>query len=399
MATSTLKDADQAFARGDHQTGLTLLRHYSRENSEDAAHWHRLAIVEEQVGDWDKAGLAHYRCLQLAANNPTAYLYAGYWLQTSQSIEASAACYSLAFELLPDCLFWWQNKQKSEPTRLRSQQAHSLLPTFLSEHHRNPLKGRPNVTRIHDAVWPITHDKPVNYPSPFYRPEVFYIPELRQQAFYAASEFTWTKAFCQTADSIQQELFEFLRDNKTNTSLRPYLSASQSVPKNLSTLKGSLDWSALDLFKDGVLNKNHARHFPQTLEAIKQVPTYNEGTQPFEVFFSALNGGQSINQHFGQSNHALTAHLALKIPRFCEMVVADQTQHWNEKELLMFDDSFRHSAHNNSSEQRIVLIFSIWHPDLTETEKSAVKSAFQTRRNWLERRRKLLAQLTHINTQ
>ena len=34
----------------------------------------------------------------------------------------------------------------------------------------------------------------------------------------------------------------------------------------------------------------------------------------------------------------------------------------------MFDDSFLHSAANNTDSQRIVLIVDLWHPNLTITE-------------------------------
>ena len=35
---------------------------------------------------------------------------------------------------------------------------------------------------------------------------------------------------------------------------------------------------------------------------------------------------------------------------------------------MIFDDSFLHQAQNNSDLDRVVLIFDMWHPDLTELE-------------------------------
>ena len=38
----------------------------------------------------------------------------------------------------------------------------------------------------------------------------------------------------------------------------------------------------------------------------------------------------------------------------------------------MFDDTIEHEAMNPSSELRVVFIFDVWHPDLTNAERSAV---------------------------
>ena len=38
----------------------------------------------------------------------------------------------------------------------------------------------------------------------------------------------------------------------------------------------------------------------------------------------------------------------------------------------MFDDTYEHEAWNRSSRTRVVLIFDLWHPLLTEVERAAV---------------------------
>ncbi len=41
--------------------------------------------------------------------------------------------------------------------------------------------------------------------------------------------------------------------------------------------------------------------------------------------------------------------------------------HW-----VMFDDTIRHEAWNRSDRLRVVLIFDVWHPMLTDLEREAV---------------------------
>ena len=45
---------------------------------------------------------------------------------------------------------------------------------------------------------------------------------------------------------------------------------------------------------------------------------------------------------------------------------------WREGEALIFDDSMEHEAWNESGELRVVLLFDIWRPELTEEERSLV---------------------------
>ena len=43
----------------------------------------------------------------------------------------------------------------------------------------------------------------------------------------------------------------------------------------------------------------------------------------------------------------------------------------------MFDDTYEHEAGNLSKDDdRVLLLIDIWHPDLTNEEKSAIKNMF-----------------------
>jgi aspartyl/asparaginyl beta-hydroxylase (cupin superfamily) len=78
-------------------------------------------------------------------------------------------------------------------------------------------------------------------------------------------------------------------------------------------------------------------------------------------------------------------HLGIDIPGG-ELIVANEQYRWKDAEIVVFDDSFLHSAKNNSDKVRVVLLFSIWHPDLNSEEILAIKRAFTHRQSWLEQR-------------
>jgi aspartyl/asparaginyl beta-hydroxylase (cupin superfamily) len=44
---------------------------------------------------------------------------------------------------------------------------------------------------------------------------------------------------------------------------------------------------------------------------------------------------------------------------------------------MIFDDSINHEAWNDSHEVRIVLLFEIWNPALSEAERAALTAMFE----------------------
>ena len=56
--------------------------------------------------------------------------------------------------------------------------------------------------------------------------------------------------------------------------------------------------------------------------------------------------------------------------------VGGQDRQWHEGTLLTFDDSILHEAVNRGTQDRVVLIFEIWRPELSEEERAAVTALF-----------------------
>jgi aspartyl/asparaginyl beta-hydroxylase (cupin superfamily) len=64
--------------------------------------------------------------------------------------------------------------------------------------------------------------------------------------------------------------------------------------------------------------------------------------------------------------------LPLIVPEGCGLRVGNETRAWREGEALIFDDSIEHEAWNTSDRVRVVLLFDIWRPELTEGERKLV---------------------------
>ena len=388
---------DEAFSNGNNQLGLKLLRNLSSSRIDDAEVYHRLAVIEEQIGSPQNSRAAYLRCLKLAPNNPLAYLYAGYCLQHQGQINEAVSLYSLGAEIDEGILSLWQDPEQSEWTRLRSGVANKTMRKFLSELHLESVGSKASDVRIAKAIWTRTHDQPFQFAQAQQKPQLYYIPELPAKSYALRARgslnWPWVKPFEKAAKEIKQELLTALPDVRAKG--RPYLPGGLNLDERFDPLVGSLNWTALDLYKDGELNQSLASYFPRTLSALMpagstsgdpNVPLYNLHDTPFEVFFSLLKPGHHIVSHYGLSNHSLTVHLPLVVPRDCWLRVGTEKHIWKEGELVAFDDTFEHEAMNGSTEERIVLIFSIWHPDLSRQEQKSIQRSFQARQGWLDSR-------------
>ncbi len=68
-------------------------------------------------------------------------------------------------------------------------------------------------------------------------------------------------------------------------------------------------------------------------------------------------------------NTRLVCHLPLIVPPGCTFRVGNETREWREGKLVIFDDTIEHEAWNDSKEDRVVLIFDIWRPELSTRER------------------------------
>jgi len=73
----------------------------------------------------------------------------------------------------------------------------------------------------------------------------------------------------------------------------------------------------------------------------------------------------------------LICHLPLIVPPNCGLRVGNETRTWREGEVLVFDDTIEHEAWNQSAAARVVMIFEIWRPELSEEERTLVAGLMQ----------------------
>jgi aspartyl/asparaginyl beta-hydroxylase (cupin superfamily) len=209
----------------------------------------------------------------------------------------------------------------------------------------------------------------------FQKPSAYYFPGLPQRQFYEREEFAWAGAVEAAADGMRRELAALLAGDAP---FKPYLESRKDRPNyDFHGLLDNPDWSTLYLWENGGPVDSNVARCPETFAAVQQAPLCRITTRAPSILFSLLKGGARIAPHHGMINTRLICHLPLVVPENCGFRVGNETRSWEPGKLLIFDDTIEHEAWNGSAEDRIILIFDVWRPELSEDERRAVTMMFE----------------------
>lgn len=207
------------------------------------------------------------------------------------------------------------------------------------------------------------------------QPKYYYFPELPQIQFYARDRFPWLDDVEAATDAIRAELLEVMQ---VRGAFSPYVTGDANRPQK--TQQGMLNnpaWSAFYLWKNGAVVPENAVRCPATMHALRRAPLAVVPNRSPSVLFSLLEAGAHIPPHHGLVNTRLICHLPLIVPPVCTFRVGNDVRDWQEGRAWAFDDTIEHEAWNHSTATRVILLFDIWRPELTEEERGLVVSLFE----------------------
>jgi len=205
-------------------------------------------------------------------------------------------------------------------------------------------------------------------------PRNYYFPGLPQVQFYPRASFPWLDAVEAATAEIRAELETVLRDEGA---FAPYVRSDPGRPRPQGdVMLDNPDWSAFYLWKDGAVVPANAARCPHTLAALAGAPLCRLPQRSPSVLFSLLKPHTRIPPHNGLVNTRLICHLPLIVPPGCGFRVGNETREWVEGKAWVFDDSIDHEAWNDSDHTRVILLFEVWRPELSERERALVQAMF-----------------------
>lgn len=198
-----------------------------------------------------------------------------------------------------------------------------------------------------------------------------YFPFLPADEYFDKRLFPWLADLEAATADIRREGLALIAEGGED--LRPYVRMDEGSPDSKWTpLDGSLDWGACFLWEYGLPNQRVLDRCPATAEALSRAPLAPIPGKAPSAFFSMLKAGAHIPPHTGVTNTRAIIHLPLVVPPGCEFRVGGETRAWREGEAFAFDDTIEHEAINRSEKSRLVLIFDVWNPHLSDRERALV---------------------------
>ncbi len=200
-------------------------------------------------------------------------------------------------------------------------------------------------------------------------------PFLPADEFFSRSFFPWFAELEAKTGAIREEALAIL--SSRSEAIRPYVRQPAGAPENKwSPLNHNSDWSACFLWEYGQKNEVVCDLCPVTAAALEAIPQSRVPGKAPNAFFSILQPGARIPPHTGVTNTRAIIHLPLVVPQGCTFRVGGETRHWREGEAFAFDDTIEHEARNDSDRLRVILIFDVWNPHLSEAERKHLERLF-----------------------
>lgn len=170
--------------------------------------------------------------------------------------------------------------------------------------------------------------------------------------FFEPEQFPWVRPLEDHWREIRAELEAVLvhRDD---------IPAFHEVTADVADISTDRDWKTFFFYGYGFRAEANLRRCPATARLLEQVPGLTT------AFFSILEPGKHIAPHVGIWKGVLRYHLGLMVPEpaeACGIRVGNEVAHWHEGESLIFDDTYEHSAWNDTAGTRVVLFLDVKRP-------------------------------------
>lgn len=351
--------ADAAAARQDLPFAAQLLAELTRLDARNSAAWKKLAAVQRALGRHADALKAIGSALSIEPRDPLSLLMKAGLLEAAG--EEAEEPYRAALTFIDD--------HNAAPPVLRARLDHArryvdaarlsrlgrleAIAAVETDRLRCTVTERARVTAfarsIADAVSPV-------------------FAELARQPYHDPALFGGLVDMARAHASYTADYLRLMADDAGAAA--PYVDHPSDVPLDQWVdLNRSREWSAVHLWRGGVVVERNAERCPATVAAFAQLPTPSIGGRSPNLMFSILAPHTHIPPHVGVTNARLVVHIPLIIPADCSLTVGGERREWQLGKAFVFDDTVEHEAVNDSEDTRVVLIGDVWHPGLTSNER------------------------------
>ncbi len=355
-----------AFRTGDAQSAHRAFRRVIDTDGSDAQQWINLSLACRGLNDEDGEEAAIKGALTIDASDLLGLILRGNLFERQGKTHLAAQAYGAAAVVAPPLEQLNPDLRPAVTHAMAfqdkyNQECAAFLDAYLEPHYKE-LAGE-KLKRFRDSV-DIMVGRKRRFDS---IPLLHYYPGLPAIEFFKREDFPWLDAFEAATDTIRDE---FLNVLKADEGFTPYITYPDDVPLNQwAELNNSPQWSAFHLFKTGERMPENAAKCRATMDLLATAPQPVQPGRTPAAMFSLLKPRTRIPPHTGSSNVRLVTHVPLIIPESCGFRVGNEVREWVPGKAWVFDDTIEHEAWNDSDKLRVILIFDIWNPLLSEAER------------------------------
>ncbi len=364
--TRIVEDAMAALRARDADRAAALLHPLADNAPADTVPWSALVSAEMMRGDHRQAAAVLDKWLAYAPRNVTALVQRGLLHEKAGHVRAAVSFYQAA-----------RNQAAvtgGDDPALSALLAHAAR--FCAEADRSFAKRLDNAAgaqlsaAMDEAVGLLRGEREID----LQRPSVFYYPGLPQRRFYEPVDFPWISSMLALLPAMRSEWDAISRAGGGGFS--PYVQTPENRPSPNNPLLNSPAWTALHFWRSGEIVEENARRCPATMEALSHAPMPRMPGRSPNAHWSRLLPGAHITPHTGMLNTRLICHIPIKTAPGCTLRVGSETRGWEAGVPLIFDDSMEHEARNSGNEERVVLLFEIWRPEIPPEDREAIGRIF-----------------------
>ncbi|WP_217705744.1 aspartyl/asparaginyl beta-hydroxylase domain-containing protein [Peristeroidobacter soli] len=365
-----------ALRRGQFERAQQLLESAIESNPGNASSRHYLGRVHDASGNTEGAVAAHGAALRLAPGMFIIRLHYAIALERAGQNEQAAIQYFRASNDAQAQGRWLSAETTAPALRPMVEHAVRMVRATRKETFAKllePLRqkfGASSLDRIERGLRIYLQEEAPVHPDPRQKPTFFYVPDVPPAPYLDRSLFPWIERLEAQTDAIRQELLQLLRSDAG----RERVFNTEAIEKqNLRGLQTPPSWNGYYFYRHGERRADNCLACPVTASTLEFLPLSHVREHGPEVLFSVFTAGTHLLPHRGVTNSRLVGHLPLLVPPDCALNVGGEVHEWREGRAVIFDDTYEHEAWNRSDRTRVVLIFDIWNPHLTEAERAAVE--------------------------
>lgn len=221
--------------------------------------------------------------------------------------------------------------------------------------HRNSLEAVLCRSCFFDPLFARGRWERTDFSDPMQAPTLF-LPGIPAQPTHPASSVEWTRVLEENFALIQAEITSLLETGSPGQEGQP--------------------WGMVYLYLEAEPQVENLSRCPKTWELLNSLGRADREHNGI----STLVPGERVPIHAGLVNGSLRVILPIQLPQGSGLRVGGHAVPWREGRPVVFDDSYLHEAWNDSTQLRVILVLSTWHPELSAEEVEAAAEVLHSTR-------------------